>query len=686
MIPTSVVRRLRRVLPVAVVAVVAVGAVSPAGASASGCAPTSDAYAQAVLADAPVAYYRLDEASGPTLCDSSAAGASGTYTSSGVTYGVAGTLGSTTDTAVGASNPGSAIGSAGSSLTGNHSFTLESWFRRTDTTRNQVLLSMGTDSASGHIAGLATWSNADPSQFGPSVGTVGPSELGLDEYEATNHWDTSTAGVDIWDGSWHLLAVTYDQSTDQVTGYVDGKSLGPEAPAAPAFNLGASPIRVGYWVDPAGQGPVNYPLIGDQDESAIYGTALSATRIAAHFQSASSSSSPPPPPGDKRATATAVSCTYSVATSADTCTALVGDASTNAMHIAPTGSVAFASPRGLFTLGSSCNLTSSPTTPSISSCSVNYLPPDMYLPTITATYGGDAQHAASSGHTQYRGTNGASTYESVFSPDPGAFSNKVTVTVPVPADDSTAIACALSALSGASGSVSAVGLGGVLTTPELQALAAKLDAVVAETNFALSAGLQQKADGFVGQILHGLTTDAGQRAGIIRLPFFKDVGDDLGKIMGDGLAKLQPDMSVLTNLFVEDVVDSIPTDPQARAQDLSSSSVAKLLDDIAGIEKAEDARCSTTGHRALGAAAARRPARRVSLARLTRTHVKAGTLKLPLRLSKRRLAKLAGHRKSVRLAIVVNLTMPSALLPHGYPRSVVELVTLHRGKPRHKKS
>jgi hypothetical protein len=63
-------------------------------ARASGCPQSPDPYSQAVLADSPVAYYRLDESAGPTLCDSSTSANNGTYNSTGITYGAASALAS----------------------------------------------------------------------------------------------------------------------------------------------------------------------------------------------------------------------------------------------------------------------------------------------------------------------------------------------------------------------------------------------------------------------------------------------------------------------------------------------------------------------------------------------------------------------------------------------------------------
>jgi hypothetical protein len=242
-----------------------------AGPAAAACAPASGAYAAAVLADSPLAYYRLDDPDATTLCDSSATASNGSYASSGVTFGAPGALTSSPDPAVQLGSPSSGIGTGGAGLTGDHSFTLEAWFRRGDTLQNQVLVTMG-GSGRGNIAGLATWSNV------AGGGTSGPSELGLDNYTTSASWNTAPVGVDIWDGGWHYLVVAYDQATKLVTAFVDDRSLGAETPTPLA--LAGAPIRLGTWIDTV----VNKPFVGSADEIAVYPVALSAAQVDAHFQ------------------------------------------------------------------------------------------------------------------------------------------------------------------------------------------------------------------------------------------------------------------------------------------------------------------------------------------------------------------------------------------------------------------
>jgi hypothetical protein len=102
-------------------------------------------------------------------------------------------------------------------------------------------------------------------------------------------------------------------------------------------------------------------------------------------------------------TVTQVICNLVIATASDTCTATVADAATTEASN-PTGTVAFTSASGgVFSAGNTCSLVSTPLSPNVSSCSVQFLPPSApsTLPAITAAYSGDALRAASSGSTHY---------------------------------------------------------------------------------------------------------------------------------------------------------------------------------------------------------------------------------------------------------------------------------------------
>jgi hypothetical protein len=98
----------------------------------------------------------------------------------------------------------------------------------------------------------------------------------------------------------------------------------------------------------------------------------------------------------KPQTGAQVVCNYVFATFDDICSVAVSSGTSTS----PTGSVTFVSSQGgVFSVGSSCSLTPVAGHPGISSCSVRYIPPATGSPTITATYGGDANNPTVSATT-----------------------------------------------------------------------------------------------------------------------------------------------------------------------------------------------------------------------------------------------------------------------------------------------
>jgi Legume lectin domain len=110
---------------------------------------------------------------------------------------------------------------------------------------------------------------------------------------------------------------------------------------------------------------------------------------------------PPTTPG-AHASSTSVTCNLIIATASDTCVATVTDVDVPSA-ITPTGQVSFSSASGGAFEGNVCNLVAIPNSPDAAGCSVQFLPPTAASlePAITATYGGDAHHGGSVGHTYY---------------------------------------------------------------------------------------------------------------------------------------------------------------------------------------------------------------------------------------------------------------------------------------------
>ncbi|MDI3298349.1 MAG: FGLLP motif-containing membrane protein, partial [Bacillota bacterium] len=238
-------RMLRRLAPAAALALAWMLLPAPVAAAAS---PGR----AAVLADHPVLFYPLDEPGGTTARDASGHGNDGTYAPAGVHHqGGAIVL---TGTANPVTGPASAI------PPGDHSFTLEGWFRTT-AKQDEMVVDMGL-AAHQQIAGVGIWDR---------------NTLMVDLYAGAVGFPLDPARTNLRDGRWHMLDVTYDAGTRTLTVYADGVRAGSQRLAAPMDFRGGA-VRVGYWVDTI----YNRPFNGAIRDVAIFWQALPAARIAAH--------------------------------------------------------------------------------------------------------------------------------------------------------------------------------------------------------------------------------------------------------------------------------------------------------------------------------------------------------------------------------------------------------------------
>jgi len=247
-------------------------------------------YKASVLSDDPSNYYRLDETGGTTAADSSGNGNNGTYSASGISYGVSGALaaGGDSDTAVSVSATANVTAALPSSLNDIWPVaTLEGWVQTTTNSAETNLFGF-TNGGSVNDDATAAW-------LQDSGGT--PEFLLTNNSGGTNVQSTAFTLPDkYWDGSWHMFDVVYygdDGNVEPLAVYWDGQFLG--SPGASAFD--------GSWATFNGLTFGNVPGLAsgvseNLDELAVYPTALSGSRIDAHFTAAQSSppfSAPCPP-------------------------------------------------------------------------------------------------------------------------------------------------------------------------------------------------------------------------------------------------------------------------------------------------------------------------------------------------------------------------------------------------------
>lgn len=224
----------------------------------------SDAYAAVVAADAPAAYWRLDDPSGSTAVADSA-GTNVGAVSGTVTQQTAGVL--TGDAATSFDGvSGSVDVPAAASLEPSSGVSVEAWIETTST----------ADQAAFDDGALRL--HVDAGTVSASVGASdGPAPYEL-------------AGNGVADGLWHHVVVTQDATG--VTLYVDGSAVAAAAWTSSQLAGYAETTALGHC---AGDCADDQFFSGTLDEVAVYDTALSAERVTAHFDAATSAPPPPPP-------------------------------------------------------------------------------------------------------------------------------------------------------------------------------------------------------------------------------------------------------------------------------------------------------------------------------------------------------------------------------------------------------
>ena len=214
----------------------------PASAQAAG-------YQDAVLADSPLTYLRLDETSGTVAQDASPNDRDGTY-SGGVTLGAAAPF-VDAGTAPAVAANGTIAGPVN-----QVSRTLEVWVNPNRLVRGQQ-------------AGIA--SHGNPAVDGWAVGLGNKRKLAI-----VTGGSTVQTKVTISSNVWSLVTITW---SDKVRVYLNGS-------LKKAFNGGAATGSGAFVLGGSGAGSFSGNFSGRLDEAALFSAALSAAAIHTHFLAA----------------------------------------------------------------------------------------------------------------------------------------------------------------------------------------------------------------------------------------------------------------------------------------------------------------------------------------------------------------------------------------------------------------
>ncbi len=229
-------------------------------------------YAQQVLSDGPIAYFRLDDAVGATnAADVAPGGPSARVSPAGVRFQAQGLVHGDSDTAAyfDASQGGNiVVGGTTLEFQGNHSFTLELWMEPDH-----------PDAATNYTRILSAEENpGDTTKWaGFYVGTFPYPMPGI-SFSLWAGGKTVCNAVDdqaLPSGPIHVAAV-YDATQAQVSLWLNGTQYGA-SPCTPNLAEMMAPFTIG---GSSVGGPFYW---GTLDEVAVYDSALPAARIQAHY-------------------------------------------------------------------------------------------------------------------------------------------------------------------------------------------------------------------------------------------------------------------------------------------------------------------------------------------------------------------------------------------------------------------
>ena len=230
-------------------------------------------YSSTVMNDSPVAYYRLDEASGTSAADQTSNAYTGTYSSSGVTYSVAGALTGDTDTAVTFNgSTGDMTMPSGVNPATYQALTIEFWMKLSTLSQASSPAIIANDQPGTTNNGVQVNIN--------STGTAIVYKLGNGSTTTT-----STLNYPFVIGTWYHIVLVWASGVTYL--YINGVLKENDDLFTGPISTGAHNLTVAH--NPSGTDFFQ----GSIDEVAIYSTGLSSTRIMAHYQAASIVLNPP---------------------------------------------------------------------------------------------------------------------------------------------------------------------------------------------------------------------------------------------------------------------------------------------------------------------------------------------------------------------------------------------------------
>lgn len=232
-------------------------------------------YSSAVLADTPVGYWRLGESAGPTATDLSGNARHGSYIGT-YTLGALGAVPPDTALSVdGRSNVDAYVTMGDISAFGfaGVSFTVECWVKWTVAQGSKPIISKRTADSGIYRGWSLLVSNGGSG--GQIIFTVS---------DGAGDGGSVTSSISaLNDGEWHHVVGTFTALRIEL--WIDGVARGNAVPTAVIDANPSDQFRISHPSSSVGPYSTNDAFVGSIDEVALYsGTALSSTRIAAHYE------------------------------------------------------------------------------------------------------------------------------------------------------------------------------------------------------------------------------------------------------------------------------------------------------------------------------------------------------------------------------------------------------------------
>ena len=221
-------------------------------------------YVQAVLADSPVGYWRLGEPAGPIAVDETG-DHDGVYSGT-IEFGRPGALAGENDTSVGLDGTGGVATVAHHPALTPALLTVEVWIR--------------PDPTAGIYDAVLTKSSDTNWVDGYGLYYSGAGEITF----YVNNYSSSSVSAPIAFDQWQHVVGTYDGNDLRL--YLDGALVSSRQLGAPIAHVTANLLLL------QGEGSTSWAWTGELDEIAVYGTVLSAQRVAAHYMAGVGSSGP----------------------------------------------------------------------------------------------------------------------------------------------------------------------------------------------------------------------------------------------------------------------------------------------------------------------------------------------------------------------------------------------------------